>query len=133
MSFFHDRVGRLVRRFNMNRLLKNNAASFPCLWPVVGRGSYLLSQKSFDSGLWRIARTPAQFALEQGLLLDANGQPFSPNRACVTDSRIRNFPSGAMPVWTRQKRLRCCGRNSANRLRAILNLRHAVRLWPLPS
>ena len=38
--FFHDRVGRLVRRFNMNRLLKNNAASFPCLWPVVGRGSY---------------------------------------------------------------------------------------------
>ena len=92
--FFHDRVGRLVRRFNMNRLLKNNAASFPCLWPVVGRGSYLLSQKSFDSGLWRIARTPAQFALEHGLLLDADGQPFSPEQG-LRDG----LPDTELPVW----------------------------------
>ena len=62
-SIFKGRVGGLVRRFNMESLLRNNAESFPCLRPVVGRGKYLLSPESHDSGLWRIARTPVQFAL----------------------------------------------------------------------
>ena len=55
-SIFMGRVSGLVRRFNMESLLKNNAESFPCLRPVVGRGKYLLSPTSYDSGLWRIAR-----------------------------------------------------------------------------
>lgn len=38
-SIFMGRVGGLVRRFNMESLLKNNAESFPCLRPVVGRTS----------------------------------------------------------------------------------------------
>ncbi len=65
-AIFMGRVGGLVRRFNMESLLENNAESFPCLRPVVGRGKYLLSPESHDSGLWRIARTPEQ-ALKNGL------------------------------------------------------------------
>lgn len=80
-AIFIGRVGRLVRHFSMKSLLKNNAESFPCLRPVVGRGKYLLSPKSYDSGLWRIARTPVQFALEQGLLLNEKGEAFTPEQA----------------------------------------------------
>lgn len=69
------------RRLNMEKLLRNNAESFACLRPVVGRGKYLLSPKSRDSGLWRIARSPVQFALEHGLLTDEHGTPFLPEQA----------------------------------------------------
>ena len=48
---------------------------------MVGRGNYLLSSESYDSGLWRIARSPVQFALEHGLLLGENGIPFLPEHA----------------------------------------------------
>ncbi|WP_298068806.1 hypothetical protein [uncultured Mailhella sp.] len=93
-SIFMGRVSGLVRRFNMESLLKNNAESFPCLRPVVGRGKYLLSPKSYDSGLWRIARTPVQFALEHELLLDEQGKPFTPEQA------LKNgLPSTALPAW----------------------------------
>ncbi|HIV66285.1 MAG TPA: hypothetical protein H9991_08490 [Candidatus Mailhella excrementigallinarum] len=93
-AIFMGRVGGLVRRFNMESLLKNNAESFPCLRPVVGRGKYLLSPESHDSGLWRIARTPVQFALEHGLLLDEQGDPFTPEQA------LKNgLPSTALPAW----------------------------------
>jgi hypothetical protein len=93
-SIFMGRVGGLVRRFNMDSLLKNNAESFPCLRPVVGRGKYLLSPESHDSGLWRIARTPVQFALEHGLLLDEQGESFTPEQA------LKNgLPSTALPAW----------------------------------
>lgn len=81
VSMFMSRTGGLVRRFNMESLLTNNAECFPCLRPVVGRGSYLLSPESYDSGSWRIARSPIQFALENGLLLDVNGAIFTPDQA----------------------------------------------------
>ena len=74
------RTSGFIRRFNMKTLLSNNAETYPCLKPVVGRGSYLLSPESFDSGPWRIARTPLQFAVEHELLIDANGAPFSPDK-----------------------------------------------------
>lgn len=93
-AIFMGRVDGLVRRFNMESLLKNNAESFPCLRPVVGRGKYLLSPESYDSGLWKVARTPAQFALEHGLLLDEQGKPFSPEQA------LKNgLPSTELPAW----------------------------------
>ena len=93
-SIFMGRVGGLVRRFNMESLLKNNAESFPCLRPVVGRGKYLLSPESHDSGLWRIARTPVQFALEHGLLLDDAGKAILPEQA------LKNgLPSTELPAW----------------------------------
>ena len=91
---FMGRVGGLVRRFNMESLLRNNAESFPCLRPVVGRGKYLLSPESYDSGPWKIARTPAQFALENELLLDAQGKPFTPEQA------LKNgLPSTELSAW----------------------------------
>ncbi len=93
-SIFMGRIGGLVRRFNMESLLRNNADSFPCLRPVVGRGKYLLSPESYDSGLWRIARTPVQFALEHGLLVNDAGEPFTPEQA------LKNgLPSTERPAW----------------------------------
>ena len=93
-SIFMGRIGGLVRRFNMESLLRNNAESFPCLRPVVGRGKYLLSPESYDSGLWRIARTPIQFALEHGLLVNDAGEPFTPEQA------LKNgLPSTERPAW----------------------------------
>lgn len=81
VAVFMGRTRGLVRRLNMESLLQNNADSFACLRPVVGRGKYLLSSESYDSGLWRIARTPVQFALEHRLLVDENGTPFLPEQA----------------------------------------------------
>ena len=78
VSFFLGRIWGLDRLLNMEKLLKHNAESFGCLRPVVGRGKYLLSCESYDSGLWRVARTPVQFAVEHGLLTDTTGTPFSP-------------------------------------------------------
>jgi len=93
-AIFMGRVSGLIRSFNMESLLRNNAESFPCLRPVVGRGKYLLSPESYDSGLWKIARTPAQFALEHGLLLDEHGEPFTPEQA------LKNgLPSTELPAW----------------------------------
>ena len=80
-SIYMGRTRGLVRRLNMESLLQNNAESFACLRPVVGRGKYLLSSESYDSGLWRIARSPVQFALEHSLLLDESGIPFLPEHA----------------------------------------------------
>ena len=75
-----NKTNGLVRRFNMDTLLRNNAESFACLNPIVGRGTYLLSPESFDSGLWRVARTPLQFAHEHELLLAADGNPVPQNK-----------------------------------------------------
>lgn len=69
-AYFMGRTERLIRRFNMESLLKNNAETFSCLRPIVGRGKFLLSPESYDQGLWRIARSPLQFAIENGLLLE---------------------------------------------------------------
>jgi hypothetical protein len=43
----------------------------------VGRGKELLDPKSYDSGNWRIARSPLQFAAEHGFLLDGGGAVFT--------------------------------------------------------
>lgn len=79
-SLFLGRIGGLVRRLNMESLLKNNVESFACLTPIVGRGKYLLSPESYDAGNWRIARSPIQFAVENGLLLDENGAAYAPDQ-----------------------------------------------------
>ena len=93
-SIFMGRVAGLIRHFTMESLLRNNADSFPCLRPVVGRGKYLLSLESYDSGPWRIARTPVQFALEHGLLVNEAGEPF------VSEQALRHgLPSTELPAY----------------------------------
>ena len=64
---------KVVRKFGMKTLLENNAEVFPCLTPVVGRGDYLLSRTSYDSGPWMLARSPLQFAAAHSILTDAQG------------------------------------------------------------
>ncbi|WP_291447901.1 hypothetical protein [Desulfovibrio sp.] len=95
-SIYMGRTRGLMRRLNMESLLQHNAESFACLRPIVGRGKYLLSPESYDSGLWRIARSPVQFALEHGLLLDENGTPFT------LDQALRNgLASVELPAYGR--------------------------------
>lgn len=97
-SIYMGRTRGLVRRLNMESLLQSNAQSFACLRPIVGRGKYLLSPESYDSGLWRVARSPVQFALEHGLLLDENGMPFTPDQA------LRNgLASVELPAYGRSR------------------------------
>jgi hypothetical protein len=93
-AIFMGRVNKLIRRLNMESLLRHNAESFPCLLPVVGRGKYLLSPESHDAGHWRIARSPLQFAVENGLLVDDAGNAFSP------DQVLRHgLGSADAPAW----------------------------------
>jgi hypothetical protein len=80
MAAVMGRIGKLIRRLNMESLLQHNAESFPCLLPIVGRGEYLLSPESFDAGHWRIGRSPLQFAVENGLLVDDEGCAFAPDQ-----------------------------------------------------
>jgi hypothetical protein len=46
----------------------------------VGRGQELIDPDSYDSGFWRIARSPLQFAVEHSLLVDENGAAFGPEQ-----------------------------------------------------
>lgn len=80
-AIYMGRTSGLIRRLNMESLLRHNAESFACLRPIVGRGIHLLSPESYDVGPWRIARSPVQFALEHGLLLDKNGVSFTEDQA----------------------------------------------------
>ena len=95
VSIYMGRVWGLDRLLNMEKLLRHNAESFACLRPVLGRGKYLLSTKSFDSGLWRTARTPLQFAVEHGLLRDEQSQPFSPAQVFLKNG----LPSEDLPAF----------------------------------
>ena len=93
-AIFMERTAGLIRRLNMDSLLAHNAESFACLRPVVGRGKYLLSRESYDNGPWRIARTPVQFAVEHGLLLDKEGQAFTAEQVLR-----RGLPHADLPAY----------------------------------
>ena len=79
-ALFMGKTQKFTRAFSMESLLTNNAESFACLCPIVGRGKYLLSKESFDVGPWRLARSPIQFALEQGLLSSSPGGLLAQNK-----------------------------------------------------
>ena len=97
LAVLYGRTADLTRRFSMDSLLKNNAEQFPCLRPVVDRGKYLLSPESRDSGPWRIARTPVQFCLENGLLVDKENKPVSAGKALKNGMSDENLEAyGAM-------------------------------------
>ena len=97
LAVLYGRTADLTRRFSMDSLLKNNAEQFPCLRPVVDRGKYLLSPESRDSGPWRIARTPAQFCLENGLLVDRENKPVPAGKALKNGMPDENLKAyGAM-------------------------------------
>lgn len=95
VSIYMGRVWGLDRLLNMEKLLRHNAEFFACLRPVLGRGKYLLSTKSFDSGLWRTARTPLQFAVEHGLLTDEQGQAFPHDQVFLKNG----LPSEDLPAF----------------------------------
>ncbi len=59
-----NKKSQLYRRFSMQSLAEHNQEHFACIYPVVGKGKYLQSVESFDQGNWKIARTPAQFCVE---------------------------------------------------------------------
>ncbi len=68
------RIEQFKRRFDMNMLLKNNVKLFPELAPIVNRKKPI-TEEPMDHGPWRTARSPLQFALENGLIIDQDGKP----------------------------------------------------------
>lgn len=68
VSIFLSSKKWLHRKFTMASLLQHNATNFPCTTPILGKAEYLLSLESFDKGVWKVARTPAQFCVENQLL-----------------------------------------------------------------
>lgn len=91
-------VESLKNRYNMEKLLANNAKNFPCLMPIVGKGKYLLSPDSYDKGLWKIARSPVQFALQHSLLEGVNGTAIPVEMALVN-----GLPSTELPAFGKCK------------------------------
>ncbi len=87
-------VANMTQKYSMEKLLEHNAKNFPCLKPIVGKGKYLLSPESYDKGLWKIARTPVQFALQNGILRAPNGQSF-----CLDDALVNGLPSVEKPAF----------------------------------
>jgi intracellular multiplication protein IcmP len=65
------RTGRFRRRFDMQMLLENNVKLFPALAPIVNR-KRPITDEPMDVGPWRTARSPLQFAMENGLIVDEN-------------------------------------------------------------
>lgn len=74
--FRFGRIERLKRRFTMESLLKNNAELFPEIAPIVNRDKPI-TDEPMDRGPWRTARTPLQFALESGLIIDQDDKPIA--------------------------------------------------------
>lgn len=70
LIFLNIKIGKSIERykrnFNINSLLENNIKNFPCIAPVVGRN---ILDDDPDKGSWKTARTPLQFAAENGLLI----------------------------------------------------------------
>lgn len=91
-------VEKLTQKYNMEKLLAHNAKNFPCLKPIVGKGKYLLSPESFDKGLWKIARSPAQFAIQNSILERLNGEAF-----CIKDAFVNGLPSIEKPAFGKCK------------------------------
>lgn len=67
-----SRADRYTRCLNIEGLIKNNVEVFPALAPVVNWGKNLL-EEPYDTGPWKTARTPLQFAVDNGLYL-LNGE-----------------------------------------------------------
>ncbi len=99
IGFLLSRTKNLNRNFSMASLLENNAEIFPCMTPVVGRGDYLLSRESYDSGYWKIARSPIQFAAEHNLLCDSQKNPFSLNQILRDGLGYKDMPAWGQAVF----------------------------------
>ena len=70
--FKFGKVQRYRRTMDMQMLLKNNVKIFPELAPIVNR-KRPITDEPMDEGLWKTARSPIQFALENGLIIDDEG------------------------------------------------------------
>lgn len=71
-SWIHHGVGdQFKRNFTFQSLLIESVKNFPCLAPVVGRD---ILNEPLDSGPWKVARTPLQYAIENELIVRADGK-----------------------------------------------------------
>ena len=122
LAVLYGRTADLTRRFSMDSLLKNNAEQFPCLRPVVGRGTYLLSPESRDSGPWRIARTPVQFCLENGLLVDKENKPVPAGNALKNGMPDENLKAYGVMEFSKENATKVLIEQLGRRLDCILML-----------
>jgi hypothetical protein len=72
---------RYRRKLDLKGLLLNNVDVFPALGPAVFRYRSIL-EESYDTGLWRTARQPIQFAVEHALLLN-EGKVVAPDEVLL--------------------------------------------------
>lgn len=82
--FSFGRVEQFKRKFTMEALLKNNVKLFPEIAPIVNRPNPI-TEEPLDRGPWRTARTPLQFALENGLIIDQDRKPVPINKMIGAD------------------------------------------------
>lgn len=103
IAIYLGKTASLTRRLNMDTLLEHNDERFSCLKPVVGKGEYLLAQESYDTGNWRIAQSPLQFAAEHQLLLDEAGKPFELNQILTNGLGYTELPAFGNAFFAEKK------------------------------
>ncbi|MBQ9537370.1 MAG: hypothetical protein IJU79_06265 [Desulfovibrionaceae bacterium] len=86
------------RHLDMDGLLKHNEHFYPCVAPIVNWGRSLLAEP-LDTGPWRLARTPLQFAYEHNLLNEATSNNPVERELVLTKA---GFPNMYSPILTGQ-------------------------------
>jgi hypothetical protein len=93
--------GRRYRTVHdMWSLLKISSRHFPCLKPIIKTGP-ITAQPHFEGG-WALAKTPLQFVLEEGLLLDPGSEPYKISE--ILDP-INGLPRAGNPALGRENSL----------------------------
>jgi len=89
-----------VRRLDMWQLVLNNLQDFPCLAPIVQVGP--ITDQPYNSGPWAVAKSPVQFAAENGLLLQPeSGRPYPVEEVLTAEG----LPKADSPAQGRANRL----------------------------
>lgn len=84
------KAGKYTRKLNMEALLEENLKAYPTLAPVVGRK---ILEENPNSGPWRTALQPLQFAIENKLLVADNGKVVEHSEVMDND----HFPLPSSP------------------------------------
>jgi uncharacterized membrane protein YgcG len=95
---------RFRNRHDLWSLLKVGSRHFPCLAPIVKSGP-VIKQPNFH-GPWALARTPLQFVLEEGVLLNPKGGGYKPEKILDYETGL---PRRGNPAIGRENKLDLAG------------------------
>ncbi|MGL4208741.1 MAG: hypothetical protein ACRCTY_05075 [Candidatus Adiutrix sp.] len=87
---------KFSRTMDMWSLLKNNVKDYPCLAPILKTGP--ITNQSQNDGPWAVARSPIQFVVEHGLLLNHAEQEYKVDEVldknCIAMADSKAFING---------------------------------------